>query len=50
MDLDQMYLPYGIFNAIFGSVDDPPDQNFDFANVKGSNFTGYDVSILLDKM
>ena len=45
-----MYLPYGVFNATFGTVDDALDQNFDFANVKGSNFTGYDVSILLDKM
>jgi len=50
MDLDQLYLPYGVFNATFGTVDDALDQNFDFANVKGSNFTGYDVSILLDKM
>ena len=50
MDLDQMYLPYSVFNAIFGTVDDSFDQNFNFTNVKRSNFTGYDVSILLDKM
>jgi hypothetical protein len=50
MDLDQMYLPYGIFNPIFGTVDDPLDEDFDLVNVKKGNFTGYDVSILLDKM
>ena len=50
MDLDQMYLPYGIFNPTFGTVNDPLDKDFNLVNVKKSNFTGYDVSILLDKM
>jgi hypothetical protein len=50
MDLDQMYLPYGIFNPTFGTVNDPLDKGFNLVNVKKSNFTGYDVSILLDKM
>ena len=45
-----MYLLYDVFNAIFGAVDDSLNQNFNFTNVKRSNFTGYDVSILLDKM
>ena len=38
MDLDQMYLLYSIFNAIFRTVDNALNQNFDFTNVKGSNF------------
>jgi hypothetical protein len=50
MDLDKMYLPYGLFNAIFGTVDDPLDPNFDLVDVKKKNFAGYEVSILLDKM
>ena len=50
MNLDQMYLLYGIFNSIFGTVDDLLDEDFDLVNVKNGNFTGYDVSILLDKI
>jgi hypothetical protein len=50
MDLDKMYLPYGLLNAIFGTVDDPLDPDFDFVDVKKKNFSGYQVSILLDKM
>jgi hypothetical protein len=50
IDHDQMYLPYGNFNAIFGTVDDPLDPNFNLADVKKKNFAGYEVSILLDKM